>query len=90
MYAMELVRLGGNLRVSGHQVFIRGTESYVGAPVDSPDLRAGAALVLAGMAGQGETMISGIHFIDRGYQKLEERLTSLGADITRLEKPVPA
>lgn len=90
MYAMELVRLGGRLRVSDRQVFIRGVEQYSGAPVDSPDLRAGAALVLAGMAGQGETLISGIHFIDRGYQNLEERLTSLGADIVRLEKPVPA
>jgi UDP-N-acetylglucosamine 1-carboxyvinyltransferase len=90
MYAMELVRLGGILRVSDRQVFIRGVEEYSGAPVDAPDLRAGAALVLAGMAGNGETLISGIHFIDRGYQNLEKRLRSLGADIVRLEKPVHA
>lgn len=90
MYAMELVRLGARLRVSDRQVFIRGNGKYFGAPVDAPDLRAGAALILAGMAGEGETLISGIHFIDRGYQKLEQRLTSLGADICRLEKPVPA
>jgi UDP-N-acetylglucosamine 1-carboxyvinyltransferase len=90
MYAMELVRLGGRLRVSDRQVFIRGVKQYSGAPVDAPDLRAGAALVLAGMAGEGETLISGIHFIDRGYQRLEERLRSLGADIARLEKPVRA
>lgn len=87
MYAMELVRLGGRLRVADRQVFIRGVEQYSGAPVDSPDLRAGAALVLAGMAGKGETLISGIHFIDRGYQNLEARLTSLGANIVRLDKP---
>ena len=90
MYAMELVRLGGRLRVSDRQVFIRGVEQYSGAPVDSPDLRAGAALVLAGMSGSGETLVSGIHFIDRGYQNFEARLTSLGANIVRLEKPVPA
>lgn len=90
MYAMELVRLGGRLRVSDRQVFIRGVEQFSGAPVDAPDLRAGAALILAGMSGEGETLISGIHFIDRGYQRLEERLRSLGADIVRLEKPVPA
>lgn len=90
MYAMELVRLGAHLRVSDRQVFIRGVEQYSGAPVDAPDLRAGAALILAGMAGEGETLISGVHFIDRGYQRLEERLRSLGADVTRLEKPVPA
>jgi UDP-N-acetylglucosamine 1-carboxyvinyltransferase len=90
MYAMELVRLGGSLRVSDRQVFIRGVKQFSGAPVDSPDLRAGAALILAGMAGVGETLISGIHFIDRGYQNLEERLRSLGANIERLEKPVPA
>ena len=90
MYAMELVRLGAQLRVSDRQVFIRGVQQYSGAPVDAPDLRAGAALILAGMAAEGETLISGIHFIDRGYQDLEERLRSLGADIVRLEKPVPA
>lgn len=90
MYAMELVRLGASLRVSDRQVFIRGVKQFSGAPVDAPDLRAGAALVLAGMAAEGETLISGIHFIDRGYQNLEERLRSLGADIQRLEKPVHA
>jgi len=87
MYAMELVRLGARLRVSDRQVFIRGVDQYSGAPVDAPDLRAGAALVLAGMAAEGETLISGVHFIDRGYQRLEERLRSLGANIVRLKQP---
>jgi UDP-N-acetylglucosamine 1-carboxyvinyltransferase len=90
MYAMELVRLGANLKVRDRQVFITGNDRYSSAPVDAPDLRAGAALILAGMAGEGETLISGVHFIDRGYQKLEERLRSLGADITRLEQPIPS
>jgi UDP-N-acetylglucosamine 1-carboxyvinyltransferase len=90
MYAMELVRLGANLKVRDRQVFITGNDRYSSAPVDAPDLRAGAALILAAMAGEGETLISGVHFIDRGYQKLEERLRSLGADITRLERPVPS
>ena len=84
MYAMELVRLGGSLRVSDRQVFIRGVKQYSGAPVDAPDLRAGAALVLAGMAGSGETLISGIHFIDRGYQNLEKRLRSLGLSLIHI------
>lgn len=87
MYAMELVRLGARLKVRDRQVFIHGSDSYSGAPVDAPDLRAGAALILAAMAAEGETLISGIHFIDRGYQKLEERLRLLGADIVRLQKP---
>lgn len=90
MYAMEMVRLQANLRVSDRHVIIKGVQRYYGAPVDAPDLRAGAALILAGMAGEGETLISGVHFIDRGYQRFEERLRSLGADITRLEKPVPS
>ena len=90
MYAMEMVRLGASLKVSDRHVIIKGVKTYFGAPVDAPDLRAGAALILAGMAGEGETLISGVHFIDRGYQKLEQRLRSLGADITRLEKPVPS
>jgi UDP-N-acetylglucosamine 1-carboxyvinyltransferase len=90
MYALELVRLGANLKVRDWQVFITGNDRYSSAPVDAPDLRAGAALILAAMAGEGETLISGVHFIDRGYQKLEERLRSLGADITRLERPVPS
>ena len=81
--------MGAHLKVRDRQVFINGNDKYSSAPVDAPDLRAGAALILAAMAGEGETMISGVHFIDRGYQKLEERLRSLGADITRLEKPKP-
>lgn len=90
MYAMELVRLGAHLKVRDRQVIIQGNDVYSCAPVDAPDLRAGAALILAAMAGEGETVISGVHFIDRGYQKLEERLRSLGAIINRLEKPVPS
>ncbi len=88
MYVMELVRLGADLLASGKYVRIRGVEKLVGAPVDAPDIRAGGALVLAGLAAEGETIIRGVKYIDRGYQQLEQKLTSLGAQIERVEGPL--
>ena len=88
MYVMELVRLGADLLASGKYVRIRGVEQLVGAPVDAPDIRAGGALVMAGLAAQGETIIRGVKYIDRGYQKLEQNLRSLGAKIERVEEPL--
>ncbi len=88
MYAMELVRLGANIKVNDRQVFIRGVDHFVGAPVDAPDIRAGGALVLAGMAAQGESLISGVRFIDRGYEDIEGRLNSVGAKIKRVEATI--
>lgn len=85
MYAMELVRLGGDVRVSHRDVIIRGVKQLGGAPVDAPDIRAGGALVCAALAAQGESTISGVHFIDRGYEEIEKRLASLGARIERTE-----
>ena len=88
MYAMEMVRLGADLRVSDRNVVIRGVPRLTAAPVDAPDIRAGGALVLAGLAAEGETVISGVEYIDRGYQNLEERLRHLGARVRRVEEPL--
>ncbi len=88
MYAMEMVRLGADLRVSDRNVVIRGVPRLTAAPVDAPDIRAGGALVLAGLAAEGETVISGVEYIDRGYQNLEDRLRLLGARIRRVEEPL--
>ena len=85
MYAMELVRLGGDVRVSNRDVIIRGVRQLGGAPVDAPDIRAGGALVCAALAAPGESTISGVHFIDRGYEEIEKRLASLGAKIERAD-----
>ena len=88
MYVMELVRLGADLLASGKYVRIRGVKKLVGAPVDAPDIRAGGALVLAGLAAEGETTIRGLKYIDRGYQQLEQKLNSLGAKVERVEEPL--
>ncbi|MBT9588867.1 UDP-N-acetylglucosamine 1-carboxyvinyltransferase [bacterium] len=85
MYAMELVRLGGDVRVSHRDVIIRGVKQLDGAPVDAPDIRAGGALVCAALAAHGESTISGVNFIDRGYQEIEKRLAVLGAKIVRAD-----
>lgn len=85
MYAMELVRLGGDVRVSNRDVIIRGVKQLEGAPVDAPDIRAGGALVCAALAAKGESTISGVNFIDRGYQEIEKRLAQLGAKIERAD-----
>lgn len=85
MYAMELARLGSDIRVSNRQVIIRGVSQLQGAPIDAPDIRAGGALVCAALAAEGESTITGTQFIDRGYQDIEGCLASLGARIRRLK-----
>ena len=88
MYVMELGRLGDDILVNGRTARICGVPKFVGAPVDAPDIRAGGALVLAGLAAEGETTIRGVRYIDRGYQHIEDRLRSLGADIVRVQEPL--
>ena len=88
MYVMELGRLGADILVNGRTARICGVPKFVGAPVDAPDIRAGGALVLAGLAAEGETTIRGVRYIDRGYQHIEDRLRSLGADIVRVQEPL--
>jgi len=76
--------MGANIRVKGNHAVIQGVPFLSGAPVTATDLRASAALVLAGLAAQGETVISGLHHLDRGYERLEEKLRGLGADLVRV------
>ena len=83
-YVEELQRLGADIRADGHHAVVRGVAHLSGAPVKAPDIRAGAALVVAGLAADGETTVSGVHHVDRGYDDLVGRLASLGADIERV------
>jgi UDP-N-acetylglucosamine 1-carboxyvinyltransferase len=83
-YVDELQRLGANIRTDGHHAVVRGEAKLSGAPVRAPDIRAGAALVVAGLVAEGETIISDVHHIDRGYDDLVGRLCTLGANIARL------
>ncbi len=84
-HIQELNRMGASVTLSDRTSVIQGVPQLVGATVSASDLRAGAALVLAGLAASGETHIRNVNYIDRGYEKLEETLTSLGADICRSE-----
>jgi len=83
-YVEQLHRLGADIRTDGHHAVVRGVRRLSGAPVKAPDIRAGAALVIAGLAGVGTTVISDVHHIDRGYDDLVGRLASLGAGIERI------
>jgi UDP-N-acetylglucosamine 1-carboxyvinyltransferase len=82
-YVDELLRMGADVRTEGHHAVVRGVPRLSGAPVRSPDIRAGAALVLAGLAADGETEVSGAHHIDRGYEHFADKLAALGADVSR-------
>jgi UDP-N-acetylglucosamine 1-carboxyvinyltransferase len=82
-YVEELQRLGADIHTDGHHAVVRGVKSLSGAPVKATDIRAGAALVIAGLFADGETVISGVDHIDRGYDDLVGRLQGLGADIDR-------
>ena len=86
MHVPELVRMGANLHQESDYVIIKGVPYLSGAQVMASDLRASAALVLAGLAAQGTTEISRIYHIDRGYESIEERFQSLGAEIWRLKE----
>ena len=77
----ELLRLGANIKVEGRVAVVEGVGRLSGAPVEAADLRGGAALVVAGLAAQGETLVSGVRHIDRGYECLEENLCLLGAQV---------
>jgi len=83
MHVAELSRMAANLRKEGPAVIVAGVKKLIAAPVMASDLRASAALVLAGLAAEGTTIVSRVYHIDRGYEKIEERLNPLGAKITR-------
>tara|TARA_B110000240_G_C13494927_1_gene451260 strand:- start:1499 stop:2758 length:1260 start_codon:yes stop_codon:yes gene_type:complete len=84
MHVQELSRMGCNILVKGNQAHITGVEKISGAQVMATDLRASASLILAGLVANGETIVDRIYHIDRGYERIEEKLSYLGADITRL------
>jgi len=85
-HAMELVRLGARLTISGDTATVEGVENLSGASVMASDIRAGAAMVIAGLAAHGETHVRRVYHVDRGYETLEKTLKSLGADIERVKE----
>ena len=84
-YCSELERMGANIRIEGKTATVVGVEQLYGAEVTAKDLRAGAALVIAGLSAQGTTYVQNIHYVERGYENLIEKLTGLGADIRRID-----
>lgn len=89
MFASELVRMGAEIRVEAHHALIHGVEGFSGAQVTSPDLRGGAALVVAGLIADGTTEVSAIHHIDRGYERFVDKLQAIGAHVERLSVSDP-
>ena len=86
-FVQEIARLGGQVKVDGHHALVRGVPRLSAAPVEASDIRAGAALVLAGLVAEGETVVAGVQHIDRGYAGLDTVLRSLGANVTRVTLP---
>ena len=84
MHVQEIARMGGNITLKGNTAVIEGIHKLKGAPVMATDLRASASLVLAGLVADGDTTIDRIYHIDRGYERIEEKLKMLGADIERI------
>ena len=84
MHVHELLRMGTNIQLEGNTLIVRGVEKLSGAPVMATDLRASASLILAGLVAEGETEVSRIYHIDRGYDAIEEKLAKLGANIRRV------
>ena len=84
-YVDELERMGANIKVEGNRAVVMGVEKYTGARVSAPDLRAGAALVIAGLAAEGITIVDDIHYIQRGYERFEEKMQGLGAKMERVD-----
>ena len=84
LHAVELVRLGAGIDVEGHTATVHGPSRLQGAPVTASDLRASAALVLAGLVAEGETLVRRIYHLDRGYSGMEGKLTALGAGVERV------
>ena len=84
-YVDELARMGANIKVEGNRAVVMGVEKYTGARVSAPDLRAGAALVIAGLAAEGITIVDDIHYVQRGYERFEEKMQGLGAKMERVD-----
>lgn len=84
MHVPELTRMGADITVTGRSALVKGVGHLVGAPVMATDLRASMSLVIAGLAAQGETVVNRVYHLDRGYERLEEKLSAVGADIERI------
>ena len=84
-YCTELESMGADIQINGKTAFVTGTQKLYGATVSAHDLRAGAALVIAGLAAEGVTFVKNIHYVERGYEHLIDKLTALGAKIRRIE-----
>jgi UDP-N-acetylglucosamine 1-carboxyvinyltransferase len=88
MHVPELARMGADIAVHGTSAMVRGVSRLTGAPVMATDLRASVSLVVAGLAAAGETVINRVYHLDRGYERLEEKLAGCGARIERLRDGV--
>src|SRR5207249_184114 len=86
LHALELLRMGADITVDGRRAVVRGKTRLSGAQIQASDLRASASLVLAGLAAEGETLIDRVYHIDRGYERIEERLSRVGAKIRRISE----
>jgi UDP-N-acetylglucosamine 1-carboxyvinyltransferase len=86
LHALELARMGADITVNGRRAVVRGPTRLSGAMILASDLRASASLVLAGLAAEGVTLIDRIYHIDRGYERIEEKLTQVGAKIKRISE----
>jgi UDP-N-acetylglucosamine 1-carboxyvinyltransferase len=84
MHVPELARMGANIEVHGRTAVVRGVERMTGAPVMATDLRASMSLIIAGLAAEGQTEVNRVYHLDRGYERLEEKLQAVGADIERV------
>ena len=89
MHAQELVRMGANIKIEGRRAIVRGRTPLSGAAVLASDLRATASLVLAALVAEGETIIDRVYHIDRGYERIEEKLRGVGAEIRRIGELLP-
>ena len=83
-HVLELQRMGADIQIEGHTAVCRGVQQLTAAPVMATDLRASAGLVLAGLAAEGKTLVDRIYHVDRGYERIEEKLRQLGAVIQRV------
>lgn len=88
-YIDELGKMGANISVDGKIAVVNGVKELIGAPVKAIDLRAGAAMIIAGLCAKGNTTIENIHYIERGYENIVEKLSNLGADIKKIIEPDP-
>lgn len=86
MHVAELKRLGANIKLEGRNAIVRGVSSLTGAPVMATDLRASASLILAGLAAKGKTIVQGVNHLDRGYERMDEKLAKVGAKIKRIKQ----